>query len=209
MTQVKICGITTEEALDAAVTAGAGFIGFVFYPGSPRCVSPEQARVLSNRTPSTLVNVGLFVDPKPADIERALAAADLDMIQLHGSETPRDVQNIRGRFGLQVMKAIRIAAKEDLEAVSSYEKVSDWLLFDTKTGEAPGGTGKNFDWSLLRDLRLSKPWMLAGGLNAANVANALSLLRPDAVDVSSGVEEAPGVKSRDKILQFVQAAQGL
>lgn len=207
MTKVKICGIATAEGLDAAVAAGAAFIGFVFHPASPRCVTPEQARVLSNKTPSNLTNVGLFVNPKPADIEKALAAADLDMIQLHGEESLRDVQAIRGQFGLPVMKAIRVGGKDDLAQVPAYEKVSDWLLFDAKADGAPGGTGKSFDWALLQDMRLLKPWMLAGGLNTANVGQALTTLAPRAVDVSSGVEDAPGVKNPSKIKEFIEAVR--
>ena len=207
MTEVKICGITTEPALEAAVKAGAHYLGFVFHPASPRFVAAEKARLLTNKTPSNLVNVGLFVDPKLSDIEKILESADLDMIQLHGSETPQQVQQIRGAFGLPVMKAIRVAARTDLEPVLTYEKVSDWLLFDAHSDKAPGGTGETFDWSLLQDLRLLKPWMLAGGLNAANVGQALDVLSPRAVDVSSGVEDEPGVKNPQKIKEFIAAAQ--
>ncbi len=201
---VKICGITSGDALDAAVAAGAQFVGFVFHPASPRCVSLEQAHTLSNKTPSNLMNVGLFVDPRPADIQKALEAADLDMIQLHGDESLRDIQIIRGQFGLPVMKAIRVGSKEDLDPVHSYEKICDWLLFDAKSDSAQGGAGKSFDWSLLKDLRLIKPWVLAGGLTAANVAQALSILKPKAVDVSSGVEDSPGVKNPQKIKDFIE-----
>lgn len=204
---VKICGITRAQDLEAAVTAGASHIGFVFYEGSPRSIDLETAKTLSNKTPSTLTNVGLFVDPKLQQIEDVLAHADLDMLQLHGNETPQQIQKIRGQFGLPVMKAVRVATKEDLEQVYSYEKICDWLLFDTKSDNAQGGTGKRFDWSLLEGLTLLKPWMLAGGLNTANIGQALTLLKPHAVDVSSGVEDAPGVKNADKIKEFVAAVQ--
>lgn len=207
MTDVKICGITTSEALDAAVKAGARYLGFVFYPGSPRFIDDAKAKILTNKTPSNLTNVGLFVDPRPSDIEKTLGSADLDMIQLHGSESPQLIQTIRGEFGLPVMKAIRIGGEDDLAQIASYEKVCDWLLFDTRVDSVQGGTGQSFDWTLLQDIALFKPWMLAGGLSAENVDEALSVLKPGAVDVSSGVEDAPGAKNPDKIGSFIAAVK--
>ncbi|MCB9990305.1 MAG: phosphoribosylanthranilate isomerase [Rhodospirillales bacterium] len=207
MTEVKICGITTPDALDCAVKEGAHYLGFVFHPGSPRAIDPEKARILTNKTPSNLVNVGLFVNPSLTDIETVLAAADLDMIQLHGDETLQQIQAIRGQCGLPVIKAIRVAEKADLAPVLSFEKVCDLLLFDAKVPGTAGGTGQRFDWTLLKDLRLFKPWMLAGGLTAENVGDALSTLNPPVVDVSSGVEDAPGIKNPDKIRQFIEAVK--
>ncbi len=202
-TDVKICGITTEDALTSAMISGAKFIGFVFYPGSPRYIEAEQAKILSNKTPTTIMNVGLFVDPKPTDIEKVLTTANLNMIQLHGNETSQQIQTIKNTFGLPVIKAIRIAERTDLEQIEAYEKVSDWLLFDTKSPQAQGGTGESFDWSLLKDLQLTKPWMLAGGLNSNNIRQALSVLKPHAVDVSSGIEDKPGFKNPNKIKEFI------
>lgn len=207
MTDVKICGITTPEALDAAVKAGARYLGFVFHPNSPRFIDAETAKILTNKTPSNLMNVGLFVNPKPQDIETVLESADLDMIQLHGDETIADIQTIRGQFGLQVMKAVRVTTAQDLEPVPSLEKVCDWLLFDAKSDKAQGGTGESFDWQLLAEMTLFKPWMLAGGLHKNNIGQALSILHPKAVDISSGVEDSPGVKNPDKIKEFIEAVQ--
>lgn len=207
MTGVKICGITSEAALDAAISAGADYLGFVFYKDSPRHINYEKARVLTNQTPSNLKNVGLFVNPGLTEIEKALEAADLDMIQLHGNESLQQIQAIKGQFGLPVMKAIRVGGREDLAQLASYEKVCDWLLFDAKSDKAQGGSGQAFEWSLLKDLRLFKPWMLAGGLSVENVAEAIGLLRPKAVDVSSGVEDAPGIKNPAKIKIFIETAR--
>ncbi len=207
MTGIKICGINTAEALEAAVDAGAEYLGFVFHPSSPRAIDAETARYLTNKTPTTVMNIGLFVDPSPAEITKILECADLDMLQLHGNETPEQVQAIRSQCGLPVMKAIRVSSKADLEYVPAYEKVCDWLLFDTKSDKAMGGSGESFDWNLLSGMFFLKPWMLAGGLNADNVTQALAALSPKAVDVSSGVEDAPGVKSPAKIKNFIETVR--
>ncbi|MCF8495808.1 MAG: DUF559 domain-containing protein [Alphaproteobacteria bacterium] len=339
--RIKICGIRDSEGLRAAVEAGADFVGFVFYPGSPRFVTVEQAAILSREESGSLKKVGLFVDPDLEELGNILARAPLDFIQLHGEETPAFISKIKEKFGIPVIKALRVAQAHDLDQAGAYEEVADWLLFDSKPyapppskrGEAgrgivsnarilrktmtsaerllwtrisrrqvggfkfrrqhpvppyigdfvclerqliieldgsqhieqesydwkrteyleshgyrilrfwnkdvmentegvletildhlqnppplssplrkgggvmPGGTGQSFDWSLLAGRRFKKPWMLAGGLHAGNIAQALSVLMPDALDVSSGVESAPGVKDPEKIKAFVEAAR--
>jgi phosphoribosylanthranilate isomerase len=211
MTDIKICGITDVAALSAATESGARYIGFVFYPKSPRSISREAARVLTSSAPTGVKIVGLFVAPDNALLDDILGAVPVDMIQLHGSEPPERVLEIREKYGLPVIKAIKIRDKADLEAVRAYEAVSDWLLFDAGSGgPLPGGNGVAFDWSLLQNLDCRRPWMLSGGLTPANIGHALSLLSPTAptaVDVSSGVEDAPGRKNPDKIRDFCRAAR--
>ena len=204
---IKICGITDDTALHAAVSAGAHYLGFVFVPDSPRYLRQDQAQTLSNKTPSNLINVGLFANATTGFIEDVLDAADLDMIQLHGEETPQQVRSIKGQFGLPVIKAVRIATKEDLTDLHDYENAADWLLCDAKSSTARGGTGATFDWHLLHNITFTKPWMLAGGLYSGNIDAALKQLKPDAVDISSGVERAPGVKDPAKIKECIAAVR--
>lgn len=210
MTAVKICGITTPDAMTAAIEGGAAFVGLVFYPASPRYAAPELAAYLAGYVPKAVQKVGLFVDPDDAALERVLHQVPLDMIQLHGKETPERTLYIREHFRLPVMKALPVAAAEDLAAVPAYADAADWLLFDAKAPPGavlPGGNGLPFDWALLQDFRSKTPWMLAGGLTPGNVAVALSRLNPDAVDVSSGVETAPGVKAPEKIAEFLRSVK--
>lgn len=209
MTDVKICGIKTEEALKAAVDAGARFVGFVFYPDSPRNVSIEEAKHLAEQTPKGVRRVGLFVDPDNKTLEKTLEHVALDIIQLHGDETPERVAAIKNLTGKPVMKAIRLASKYDMDGYEEFETAADWLLFDAKPADAdlPGGTGQSFDWSILKGRTFKKQWMLSGGLTAENVAGALELLNPKAIDVSSGVEEMRGVKDPDKIKRFIEAVK--
>ncbi len=206
MADVKICGIKTAEALQAAVEAHARYVGFVFYPDSPRHVSLEEAKALSEQAPKSVRRVGLFVDPSNASLEKTLAHVELDMIQLHGSETPERITEIKSKFGKPVMKAVRISSKYDLEDFEDYEEAADWILFDSKPAheDSPGGTGQAFDWSILKGRTFSKPWMLSGGLNEDNVSEALLLLNPKVVDVSSGVEHARGEKDAEKIKAFIK-----
>jgi phosphoribosylanthranilate isomerase len=206
-TQIKICGLNSPEALQAALLHGAAFGGLVFYSSSPRAVSPDFAASLCAQNASRIKMVGLFVDPDDDFLDSVTQRAGLDMIQLHGHEDARRVQAVRARTGLPVIKAIRVASRDDLKMVPSYEAVSDWLLFDTKVEGQAGGTGVPFDWTILKDFKSRLPWMLSGGLNADNVGTALSLLKPSAVDVSSGVEDRPGVKSAAKIKIFIEAAE--
>ena len=206
MTAVKICGLSETETLKAAIDAGADFIGFVFYPSSSRFVSIETAADLAKLVPPTVKKVGLVVDATDQELLQITQDVELDILQLHGDETPQRVEEIAGLTALPIMKAIRVRSEADLENVSDYETVADWLLFDNKCETAPGGTGESFDWGLLAGRSFSKPWMLSGGLTSENVSDALKL-SPDAVDVSSGVESAKGVKDADKIKAFIEAVK--
>lgn len=203
MTAVKICGITDSENLRAALDAGANYIGFVFYKDSPRNIDPQVAWKLSREIPDDVTAVGLFVNPTDKELNAALSTVKLGLIQLHGDESTMRIVEIKASYGLPVMKAIRINNESDLEEVKKFEKSADWLLFDAKINGQHGGTGKSFDWNLLKDRKFLKPWMLSGGLNAGNVAEVLNILHPDAVDVSSGVEKERGVKDPAKIREFI------
>lgn len=210
-TAVKICGIKEPESLKSAVEAGARYIGFVFYPPSPRYVARETAKELALMLPTGVKAVGLFVDPSDEELEQVLGHVQMDMIQLHGSETRERVAAIKAHFAMPVMKAVAVSCAKDIENAAQYEAVADWVLFDAKAAEGnlPGGTGKSFDWSLLQGKAFHTPWMLSGGLTAENVVEALSMLHPAAVDVSSGVESARGVKDPAKIRAFLDAVKGL
>jgi phosphoribosylanthranilate isomerase len=206
--QAKICGLSSAEALDAAIRGGARFVGFVFYPASPRHLTPERAAALVARVPEGVTRVGLLVDPTDAQLAGVLERVPLDLLQLHGSENPRRVAEIKARFGTPVMKAISIAGPEDPEAAIPYLDVADWLLFDAKPPRGdpkalPGGNGLAFDWQLLGGRSWSKPWMLSGGLTAKNVAEAVVTTHARAVDVSSGVESRPGIKDLAKVTEFL------
>lgn len=210
MTSIKICGIKTPEILSVAASAGARFAGFVFVPQSPRYIHPEQARLLSRQLPTGLRSVGLFVDPSDEDLAHILGAVSLDFIQLHGDENPARVQAIKSRFNIPVIKAFAISAADDLDQVAAYIPVIDWILFDAKapaSSNIAGGNGVAFDWTILKDKKFSKPWMLSGGLTPENVADALNILNPDAVDVSSGVESSRGVKDAQKVRDFIAAVK--
>ncbi len=210
MTSIKICGIKTPEILSVASSAGARFAGFVFVPHSPRYIHPEQARLLSRQLPTGLRSVGLFVDPSDEDLVHILGAVSLDFIQLHGTESPARVQAIRSRFNIPIIKAFAISAADDLDQVAAYIPVIDWILFDAKapvSSSIAGGNGVAFDWSILKDKKFAKPWMLSGGLTPDNVAEALGILKPDAVDVSSGVESTRGVKDPQKVRDFIAAVK--
>src|SRR3954468_23144188 len=209
---VKICGLKTPDALDAALEAGADMVGFVFFPPSPRNLGIEAARTLGERVKGRAKKVALSVDATDAGLDRVVEALKPDMLQLHGKETPERVAAVRARFNLPVMKALPIEQRSDLAPIRIYEKVADGLLFDGRAprdATRPGGLGKPFDWSLLQNLDLKIPFMLSGGLDAGNVAEALRITRAPAVDVSSGVERAPGEKDPDKIRAFIRAARGI
>lgn len=205
MTLVKICGLTEPETLQTAIDAGADFIGFVFYPPSPRNISPQTAAELCALVPAHIKHVGLFVDPSDEELNETLKTVPLDSIQLHGSETPERVKEISEKFDLPLIKAIRVGSKSDLANIESYEPYIDWFIFDAKPVDAtlPGGTGQTFDWSLLEGIALDTPWMLSGGLTPENVSGALSHLNPPGVDVSSGVEGQKGIKDAEKITRFI------
>lgn len=210
--EVKICGLSTAAALTAAICGGARYVGFVFYPSSPRFILIEPASALAMMVPSTIKRVGLFVDPPLADLGALLERVPLDMLQLHGKETPELVGEIRRRFALPVIKAMPVSEPSDLRDVDAFAAVADRLLFDARApadAERPGGNAIAFDWSLVKGLSCRIPWFLAGGLDAANIATAVRLSGAAAVDVSSGVETSPGEKSPEKIRQFLRAAKSI
>ena len=207
----KICGLTKPDDVAAAVAAGAGYIGLVFFPRSPRHLALGQARELALAAPLGLAKVGLVVDASDDDLAAITQAVPLDMLQLHGHESPARVAEVRARFGLPVMKAVGVAEAADLPAIAQYEAVADQILLDAKAPKGaalPGGNGLAFDWRLIAGRQWTRPWMLAGGLTPENVAQAVRLTGANQVDVSSGVERAPGVKDAAKIAAFVAAAQG-
>lgn len=206
---VKICGLKTPEALDVALEAGADMVGFVFFPPSPRHVGLAAAAELGRRVGDRARKVALIVDADDVLLKSITDALRPDLLQLHGAETPARVQAIKARFGLPVMKAIAVEARADLAAVKLYDTVADRLLFDARApreATRPGGLGKPFDWHLLEELDLAVPYMLSGGLDPDNVAAALRITSAPGVDVSSGVERAPGEKDHDKIRAFIRAA---
>lgn len=207
---IKICGLKTPEALDVALAAGADMVGFVFFPASPRHVDLEVARALGARVRGGAQKVALSVDASDDELAASIEALKPDLLQLHGNEMPDRVVAVRKRFGLPVMKALPIAERADLSPIRLYDKVVDRLIFDARAGgEAtrPGGLGNSFDWRLLDDLATDVPFMLSGGLHAGNVAEALRITAAPGVDVSSGVERAPGEKDPDRIRAFIAAAR--
>ena len=208
MIDVKICGVSTRGTVDAAVGAGASHIGFNFFPPSPRYVTPDHALALGRGLPRGIVRVGVFVDPDDALLDRA--APGLDAIQLHGGEAPDRVATVRARYRLPVWRAAGVATRDDIRAATAAARGADRLLFDAKAPRGatlPGGNGVRFDWRLLDGVDPRCPWGLSGGLDAATVGDAIRLARPPLVDVSSGVEDAPGVKSVSKIKAFIAAAR--
>ncbi|MFT6675091.1 MAG: phosphoribosylanthranilate isomerase [Sulfitobacter sp.] len=206
---VKICGLKTRAALDAAVGAGARYVGLVFFEKSPRHISVDQAAKLALATPEGICKVALTVDATDGFLDELLAAVPLDMLQLHGHESPARVQEIKARYGLPVMKAVGVADADDLPALEAYLQVADQILVDAKPpkgADLPGGNGLAFDWRLIAGRRWPVPWMLAGGLSADNVARAIAMTGARQVDVSSGVEASAGVKDAGKIAAFCAAA---
>ncbi|MBE9603463.1 phosphoribosylanthranilate isomerase [Acetobacteraceae bacterium H6797] len=209
---VKICGLKEAVGFDAACRAGADLIGFVFYPPSPRYVTPAQAAELAARCENGPLRVGLVVDPTDELLAEILAAVKLDLIQLHGHETPERVSEIRARFGVPVMKAIGIGGAEDLAQIATYAAVADRLLIDTKPPKGaalPGGNAASFDWSLLSGVTIPVPWLLAGGLTRENVGEALRITGAPGVDLSSGVERVRGLKDPALVAAFVQTVHAV
>jgi phosphoribosylanthranilate isomerase len=205
---VKICGVSTPEAAAAAVEGGAGMVGLAFFAKSPRYVTPERAIELARAVP--VRKVGFFVDADDAAIDAALPA--LDLLQLHGHETPERVADLRKRTGKPVIKAVPLAVAADVAAARRYEGAADWLLFDAKPAPGaprPGGNGVPFDWTLLAGTTWTVPWLLSGGLTPENVAAAVQATGAEAVDVSSGVESAPGRKDLGRIAAFLDAVRRL
>jgi phosphoribosylanthranilate isomerase len=208
---VKVCGLTKPADIAAAAAAGAVYCGFVFFTKSPRNISFETAAALAVDAPVGLAKVALTVDADDAFLDALVAQVPLDMLQLHGSEPPARVAEVQARYGLPVMKAVGVADAGDLAVLDSYLTVADQILVDAKpprTAELPGGNGLSFDWRLIAGRRWPVPWMLAGGLTPDNVAEAIRVTGARQVDVSSGVESAPGVKDAAKIAAFCQAAHG-
>jgi phosphoribosylanthranilate isomerase len=207
-TRVKICGLRDAAMLDAAVQAGAAYVGLVFFEKSPRNVTLAQAAALAAMVPAGVAKVALVVDADDAQLDALLAQVPVDILQLHGAETPARVTAVKARYGLPVMKAVGVAGPDDLAALDTYAQVADQLLVDAKPpkgADLPGGNGLAFDWRLIAGRRWLVPWMLAGGLTPANVAQAVALTGAGQVDVSSGVESAPGVKDAALIAAFCAA----
>jgi phosphoribosylanthranilate isomerase len=210
----KICGINSTDALDAAITGGAACIGLVFFPRSPRNLTPEQAGALAAPVPAEITVVGLLVDPDDATLADIAAKSRIDLWQLHGKETPERVARIKQATGKPVMKAISVAGPEDVASAEAYIGVADRLLFDAKPpadlkDAMPGGNALAFDWELLGGRSWPCPWMLSGGLDPDNVTQAVAISGAHAVDVSSGVESAPGVKDPDRIRAFLNRVAAL
>ncbi len=209
----KICGLSSEDAVAAAIEGGAAYLGFVFYPPSPRAVGPARAAALCALVPPGVQRVGLFVDAEDAAIRAVLDQAPIDILQFHGHESPDRVADVKLRFHRPVMKAIPIAAPEDVLAAARYEADADLLLFDAKppcrVDALPGGNGLAFDWRLIAGRKWRRPWMLSGGLTAALLPEAVRVSGAAAVDVSSGVERRPGDKDPAKIREFLAVAGSL
>ena len=208
--RVKICGVTSQQLMRDVGNAGAQYAGLVFFEKSPRNLSLDKARSIALEAPTGLAKVALVVNPSDRFLDSLTTTVPLDMIQLHGSETPQRVSEIKQKTGLPVMKAIGVAEQDDLKKLDVYSTVADQLLVDAKPAKdaiLPGGNGSAFDWSLLQGRRWTGPWMLAGGLNPENVAQAIAITGTQQIDVSSGVEIRPGEKDKQKINAFVRAAQ--
>lgn len=208
--RVKICGLRTVADMAAVVSAGAAYAGFVFFPKSPRHLTTDQARLLAFAAPPGLAKVALTVNADDAMLDDIIEAVPLDMLQLHGAESPERVAEVRARYGLPVMKAVGVADEADLAVLTEYSLAADQILIDAKPpkgADLPGGNGLSFDWRLLVGRKWLRPWMLAGGLTPENVAEAIRLTGARQVDVSSGVERAPGVKDAALIAEFVKAAR--
>ncbi|MGB0569217.1 MAG: phosphoribosylanthranilate isomerase [Paracoccaceae bacterium] len=207
---VKICGLATVDDVRACADAGANYMGLVFFEKSPRNIIIPAARELALAAPLGLAKVALVVNPSDAELDAITATVPLDMLQLHGRETPERVAEVKARYGLPVMKAVGIADGDDLPKLESYFGVADQILVDAKPpkgGELPGGNGLSFDWRLIAGRRWPCPWMLAGGLTPENVAEAVKMTGTKQVDVSSGVEDAPGQKNAELIQKFVQSSR--
>ena len=210
--EAKICGLNAPEAITAAVEGGARYLGFNFFAASPRSVTPEVASRLGAGVPDGVLKVGVVVDADDEALARITAGAGLHMLQLHGAEQPERVAEVKARFGLPVIKALPISAPGDVDGAVAYEDVADRMMFDARPPEdasRPGGNAMAFDWRLIRDRHWRRPWFLAGGLDSETVGEAVRISGARAVDVSSGVEDAPGRKSPELIRAFLEAVAGL
>lgn len=210
---VKVCGLTDAASLAAAIEGGARYLGFIFYPPSPRALSQDQAAALIAQAPARCAKIGVLVDPDDRLLDEILERVPLDGLQLHGHEPPARVAEIKARTARVVIKALKIAEASDLAPIAPYAAVADMLLFDAKPPPRPdllpGGNGLSFDWRLLQGLAVDRPWLLSGGLSAGNLAAAVHLCEARTVDVSSGVEQRPGQKDPAKIKRFLEIAAGL
>ena len=209
-TRMKFCGLRTPADVSAAVEAGAAYVGFVFFPPSPRYLTPEDAAPIAAQVPEGIAKVALVVNADDDLLDQITETVPIDMLQLHGKETPERVTEIKQRYGLPVMKAVGVAGPEDLETLDTYLRVADQVLVDAKPPKdatLPGGNGLAFDWRLIAGRRWPVPWMLAGGLTDANVAEAMRLTGARQVDVSSGIESAPGVKDAALMQSFSAAVR--
>ena len=207
----KICGLSTPETLDAAIRGGAGYVGFVFFPPSPRTVSRERVAQLAARVPGHVTRVGVFVDPDDALLEASIGAGQLQVLQLHNA-SPARTAAIKARTGLEIWSAVAVKTRADLGATAGFTGAADRILYDAKTPPGavmPGGMGVRFDWGLLQGVRHPLPWALSGGLDPFNVAGAVATTGATMVDVSSGVESAPGIKDAGKIAAFLEAVKDL
>lgn len=210
--EVKICGLTDPVGVRTAVEAGAAFVGFVFFARSPRALTPAAAAALTALVPPDVQRVGLFVDAEDDEIAAVVGAAGIDMLQLHGAESPARVAAVRQQYALPVIKAAAVASVEDVDAAAAYEEVADRLLFDARPprqAARPGGNAQTFEWRLVAGRHWRRPWFLAGGLDSSNLAEAVGISGARAVDVSSGVEHEPGVKDVEKIREFLRVAARL
>lgn len=214
MIQAKICGINSQDAMHASIVGGAAFVGLVFYPPSPRAVTPSEAAQLVSGIPDHITKVGLFVDMDDDMLSAIVTQVPLDLLQLHGKESPARLLEIKQLTGMPVMKAVRVATVQDIADADAYLDVADHILFDGKApptmkGALPGGNAVTFDWTLLAGRTWSRPWMLSGGLHAGNVAEAVATSGAQSVDVSSGVESSPGTKDPARINDFLTTVRAL
>ena len=209
----KICGINDPKAMQAAISGNASYVGLVFYPKSPRAVNPGEAMALASVVPERIQKVGLFVNPDNEQIIRTLSVVKLDIIQLHGEESPERVSDLKKRTGKKIMKVIKISEPEDLQTVEAFVRIAEFLMFDAKPplgkGALPGGNAVSFDWRILHGRQWPVPWMLAGGLNSGNISEAVRLSGASIVDTSSGVEDFPGFKNPRKIEEFLRTVSEL
>jgi phosphoribosylanthranilate isomerase len=211
---VKICGMNSQTAVDAAIASGVDYLGFVFFPPSPRSLTPEFASSLMEERSDDFKVVAVVVNPSDKLLEEITNHLAPDIFQLHGSETAEDITNIKQKFNTKIIKAIKISKLEDFEEVSKFDKVADFLLFDAAAPEntthsLPGGNGISFNWNWLSDASLETPWFLSGGLNISNINEAIKITGATAVDVSSGVEDKAGIKNNKKIIEFMKTVRTL
>ena len=211
---VKICGMNSQTAVDAAIASGVDYLGFVFFPPSPRSLTPEFASSLMEERSNDFKVVAVVVNPSDKLLEEITNHLAPDIFQLHGSETAEDITNIKQKFNTKIIKAIKISKREDFEEVSKFDKVADFLLFDAAAPEntthsLPGGNGISFNWNWLSDASLETPWFLSGGLNISNINEAIKITGAAAVDVSSGVEDKAGIKNTQKIIEFMNTVRTL